>query len=1033
MLITDISVRRPAFAIVVSLLLIAFGALAFQTLQLRQYPDIDTPVISITTDYRGASAQVVETKITQPLEGRISGIEGVKTISSRSSDGRSRITLEFETSRNIDAAANDVRDSIGGVVRSLPEEASPPQISKSNTDDNPIMWLSLASDSLDRLEVTDFAERFIVDRFSSIDGVARVDVSGGLAYSMKVWLERGELAARDLTVEDVAAALQSQNVELPAGSIQSAARDFTMRVVRSYRTEQQFRNLIIQRTADGGLVRLGDVARVEVAAEEYRNFFRSNGEDTVGLGVIKQSTANLIDVAEGVKREFDRVQGTLPPGVSINMVFDSSVFVDSAVTEVYRTFFFAAVLVILMTYLFIGDWRATLIPALTLPIAVIATFIALQAFGYSLNLITLLALILAIGLVIDDAIVVLENVYSRVTAGVPPLVAAYEGSRQVYFAVIATSVILISVFTPITFLEGKVGKLFGEFAVALSAAIAFSSFVSLTLTPALCSRLLRPTGTNRLAARVEKNMAFVRRIYRRMLEYLLDAKLVILVLCLLVLFAIAFVLSNLKREFTPYEDRGNTFMVAEAPQGASYDITTSYMQEIEKRLLPLVEAGEIKSTLVRVPGFGGVSGYNSGIIFMPLTDWGSGRRDSQVIANDINSRTADITGLRAFTLVPKGLGLGGGAPVQFVIGGADYETLREWRDVIIKEASTNPGLVRIDHDHQETKPQMIIHIDVDRAGDLGVSTRSVSSTLETFFGSRQTTTFLLNGEERNVILQGERDQRMQPEDVGSLYVRSATTGELVPLSNLVSIEEVAEPESLNRFNRIRAITLSANLAEDYSLGEALEYLRELVREKLPAEVSVDYKGESLEFVETSGSSIFIFAMALLIAYLVLVAQFESFRQPIVIMISIPLSVLGAVLGLYFADLTLNIYSQVALVMLVGLAAKNGVLIVEFINQKRDQGLELREAILDGASERLRPILMTSVTTAIGSIPLVLATGAGAESRYVIGVVIIAGTLVGSALTLLVTPTVYASIAGRTNPPGYTGQQLDKALREANSP
>ena len=850
---------------------------------------------------------------------------------------------------------------------------------------------------------------------------------------MKVWLERGELAARDLTVEDVAAALQSQNVELPAGSIQSAARDFTMRVVRSYRTEQQFRDLIIQRTADGGLVRLGDVARVEVAAEEYRNFFRSNGEDTVGLGIIKQSTANLIDVAEGVKREFERVEGSLPPGVSINMVFDSSVFVDSAVTEVYRTFFFAAVLVILMTYLFIGDWRATLIPALTLPIAVIATFIALQAFGYSLNLITLLALILAIGLVIDDAIVVLENVYSRVTAGVPPLVAAYEGSRQVSFAVIATSVILISVFTPITFLEGKVGKLFGEFAVALSAAIAFSSFVSLTLTPALCSRLLRPTGTNRLAARVEKNMAFVRRIYRRMLEYLLDAKLVILVLCLLVLFAIAFVLSNLKREFTPYEDRGNTFMVAEAPQGASYDITTSYMQEIEKRLLPLVEAGEVKSTLVRVPGFGGVSGYNSGIIFMPLTDWGSGRRDSQVIANDINSRTADITGLRAFTLVPKGLGLGGGAPVQFVLGGADYETLREWRDTIIKEASTNPGLVRIDHDHQETKPQIIIHIDVDRAGDLGVSTRSVSSTLETFFGSRQTTTFLLNGEERNVILQGERDQRMQPEDVGSLYVRSGTTGELVPLSNLVGIEEMAEPESLNRFNRIRAITLSANLAEDYSLGEALEYLRQLVREKLPPEVSVDYKGESLEFVETSGSSIFIFAMALLIAYLVLVAQFESFVQPIVIMISIPLSVLGAVLGLYFADLTLNIYSQVALVMLVGLAAKNGVLIVEFINQKRDQGMALREAILDGASERLRPILMTSVTTAIGSIPLVLATGAGSESRYVIGVVIIAGTLIGSALTLLVTPTVYASIAGRTHPPGYTGQQLDKALREANSP
>jgi multidrug efflux pump len=1027
MLITDLAVRRPAFAVVLSLLLLAFGALAFQTLQLRQYPDIDTPVISISTDYRGASAQVVETKITQPLEGRLSGIEGVKTISSRSSDGRSSITLDFETSRNIDDAANDVRDSIGGVVNSLPEEASPPQIRKSNSDDNPVIWLSLASDTLSRLEVTDYAERFVADRFSSIDGVARVDVSGGLAYSMKIWLERGELAARDLTVEDVSAALQRQNVELPAGSIQSTARDFTMRVLRSYRSEQQFRDLIIRRTADGGLVRLGDVARVEVAAEEYRNFFRSNGEDTVGLGIIKQSTGNLIEVSDGVKREFELVRNTLPPGLTISVVYNSGVFVDSAVREVYRTFFFAAVLVILTTYLFIGDWRATIIPAFALPISVIATFIALQLFGYSLNLITLLALILAIGLVIDDAIVVLENVYSRVESDGSPLVAAYEGSRQVYFAVIATSVILISVFTPITFLEGKVGKLFGEFAVALSAAIAFSSFVSLTLTPALCSRFLRTTGRPRLAVRVEKNMQFTRGIYRRLLEYLLDAKLLIAALCLLVFIAIAFVLSNLKTEFTPYEDRGNTFMLATGAQGASYEVMTGYMQEIEKRILPLIEAGEIETTLVRVPGYGMVNAYNTGLIFMPLTDWNSGRRDSQVIANDINRRTADITGVNAFTLVPKGVGLGSNAPVQFVIGGADYATLREWRDTILAEAAKNPGLVRMDHDHKETKPQMLIHIDVDRAGDLGVSTVSVSATLETFFGSRQSTTFLLNGEERNVILQGERDQRMQPEDIGSLYVRSTTSGELVPLSNLVTVEEVAEPESLNRFNRIRAITLTANLADDYSLGEALDYLRQLVREKLPPEVSIDYKGESLELVETSGSSVFIFAMALLIAYLVLVAQFESFLQPLVIMISIPLSVLGAVLALYVTDQTLNIYSQVALVMLVGLAAKNGVLIVEFINQKRDEGLALREAILEGSSDRLRPILMTAVTTAIGSIPLVFASGAGAESRFVIGIVIIAGTLVGSGLTLLVTPTVYASIAGKTRPPGHTGRQLDNAL------
>ncbi|MEQ8514765.1 MAG: efflux RND transporter permease subunit, partial [Chromatocurvus sp.] len=539
-------------------------------------------------------------------------------------------------------------------------------------------------------------------------------------------------------MEDITTALQQQNVELPAGSIQSETRDFSLRVVRSYRTEQQFRDLIVRRTPDGGLIRLGDVARVEIAEEDYRNFFHSNGEGNVGLGIVKQSTANLVQVARDVRQEMERVKDTLPPGVDMRLISDNSVFVDSSVKEVYRTFAFASVLVILMTYLFIGDWRATLIPALTLPISVVSTFIALSAFGYSLNMITLLALILAIGLVIDDAIVVLENVYSRVTKGVDPLIASFEGSRQVSFAVIATSVILVSVFTPITFLQGKVGKLFGEFAVTLSAAIVFSTLVALTLTPALSSVLLKPVDSNWLAKRVDRNLEFVKAIYLTILESLLNARVLVISFCLLVLVAIGWLVTHITSEYIPYEDRGYSFVVIQGPEGASFETTAGYVEEIEKRLMPLVTSGEVENILTGIPGFGGGNAFNTGTMFMPLSDWGSGRRDARAISQDINRRISDITGVTAFALVPKGLGLGSGAPVQFVIGGADYGTLRDWRDTLIMAAEKNPGLERIDHDHKENKPQMLVAIDVDRAGDLGVSTVAVSRTLETFFGSRKT-------------------------------------------------------------------------------------------------------------------------------------------------------------------------------------------------------------------------------------------------------------------------------------------------------
>lgn len=1027
MIITDTSVKRPVFAVVISLLLVAFGIVSFQSLSLREYPDIDTPIISISTSYRGASANVVESKITELIEGRISGVEGIKTISSASRDGLSTISIEFNTGRDIDNAANDIRDRIGAVANMLPQEADSPRISKVSADERPILWFSLTSDTLDNMVLTDYADRYLVDRLSSLDGVSRVQLGGALFYAMRIWVQRDELAARGLTVEDISNALREQNIELPAGSVQSTQREYSLRVVRNYRTEQQFRDLVIRRSADGSLIRIGDVARVEIAPEDHRNLFQGNGLTNVGIGIVKQSTANTLAVALAAKAEYDKIRASLPANINLGMSFDTSVFIEGAVNEVFMTLFIASGLVVIMTYLFLGDLRATLIPALTLPIALIATFIALQAFGYSLNLITLLALVLAIGLVVDDAIVVLENIYSRVSSNQPPLIAAYQGSREVGFAVVATSIILVAVFVPITFLDGKVGRLFGEFAITLAAAIAFSTLVALTLTPALSSKYLRPpSGRNRLAKMVDNNLAWTKERYREILHQALKHRWITMLACLGLIVAMVVLAVNIRSEYVPYEDRGAIFVNLAAPEGASFEETSAYALELESRLLPLVKNGEILNLITRVPGWTSGDNYNQGLMMVILSDWSTGRRDAREIAADIVERSEDITGIRVFPMIPAGLGLGNGAPLQFVLGGSDYEQLREWRDIVLSEARKNPNIKRLDHDHKENKPLFNLVIDVDRAGDLGVSTAAISRTLETFFGGRLVTTFLLNGEERNVIVQGELDQRMTPNDIDALSVRSAS-GALVSLANVVHMEEEAQPTILNRYNRIKAITLTGSLEGEYSLGEALDYLNQIVREKLPPEAQVDYKGESLDFMDTGGSSLFIFALALFVAYLVLAAQFESFIQPLVIMVSIPLSVAGALAGLYLTHQSFNIYSQVALVMLVGLSAKNGILIVEFINQLRDRGVAFLTAVEQGATDRLRPILMTSVTTAIGAIPLVIASGPGAESRFVIGVVIIGGVLIGSILTLVITPVVYATIAANTTSPEHSARLLDEAL------
>ncbi|MFO0388557.1 MAG: efflux RND transporter permease subunit [Alphaproteobacteria bacterium] len=1031
MWLSDTSVKRPVFATVINLMLVAFGILAFMQLPLREYPDIDPPIVSVDTTYQGAAANVVETRITQLIEDRIAGVEGIKTISSQSRDGRSSITVEFDVSRDIDDAANDIRDRVSGALDDIPPEADPPEIQKADADDDVIIWLNLQGEGMSIIELTDYARRYVEDRFSSLDGVARVRIGGARDIAMRVWVDRNKLAARGLTVEDIESALRKENVELPAGQIESRAKDFTVRMQRGYHKPEDFRQLVLSRGESGYLVRLGDVARVEIAAEEERGTLRGNGLPMVGIGVVKQSKANTLDVADAVKKEMERANSSLPDHMKLALSFDSSIFIDSAIKEVYFTLFITALLVVGVIYAFLGNFRATLVPAVAVPVSLIGTFMVLFALGFTINLLTLLALVLAIGLVVDDAIVVIENIYRRVELGEPRLIAAYRGTRQVGFAVIATTAVLVAVFVPITFLEGDLGRLFREFAVAMAAAVILSSVVALSFSPMLSSKLLsRTPKVNRFTQGMDARFERLRARYIDLLGKALERPAITLLTLGGVLLTVALLFTQINSEFAPQEDRGVFFMTLRGPEGASYDYTMEHLNQAEQRMMPFVESGEIQRLLMRAPGsFGATATFNDARGIIILSNWDTGRKPIDYYMAKSREVTADLSGVRVSATQRSAFGGGVRKPVQFVLGGPSYEELAKWRDTLLEKAAENKRLVELDHDYYETKPQIGIRVDRNRAGDLGVPVSVINSTLESMLGLRRVTTFIDRGEEYDVIIESEKDLKQSPLDISNIYVRSVRTQELIPLSNLVEISEFADAASLNRYNRVRSITLEAGLAEGYSLGEALEYLEELVRTELPAGASIDYKGDSLDFVESSGSVYFIFLMALVIVYLVMAGQFESFVHPLVIMISVPLAVVGALIGLWLFGLTLNIYSQIGLIILVGLATKNGILIVEFINQLRDEGMAFRDAIIEASSKRLRPIVMTNVTTIMGAVPLVLASGAGAESRLVIGVVIIFGLALAMLLTLFVIPVMYNLLCKRTVSPHATAVRLEAQLEE----
>ncbi len=1028
MILSDISVRRPVLAVVMSLVLVLAGVVAYLNLPVRDLPAIEPPVVSIDVAYPGANAQVVENRVTQLIEDRISGIEGIDNIVSRSRDGRADITIEFAASRDIDAAANDVRDRVQGVLGLLPREADPPQIRKVDVDAQPVLWLNLIHPTWDVMELTDYAERLLVDRFGAIDGVARVQVSGGGRPSIRVWLSPQRLVAFGLAPADVEQALRRQNVELPAGRVEGEAVNLSVRVNRAFATEEDFRQLVVRRGDDGYLVRLGDVARISREPENRYSLFRSNGEPAIGLGIVRQSGANTLQVANDVKAEVERLRPQLPPGLEIAVGFDSSVFIQKSIDNVWETLAIAAALVVSVILLFLGSLRATIIPAVTVPISLLATFIVLYLLGYSLNLLTLLAFVLAIGLVVDDAIVVLENIYYRIERGEPPLVAAFEGARQVGFAVLATSVVVCAVFVPLYFVAGSTGSLFRELAGAMIGAVAFSTFVALTLIPVLCSKLLKPKSEGgrqgAFQAWFDRQFARVQAGYRRLLVRLVGRPWLVggTAAAFVALSLLAATL--LESELAPPEDTGNFFASITAAEGTGFDRMAQIMRDLEAELLPLVgPEGGVRRMLVRAPGsWGPTEDFASGNMIVFLLPWEDRDASTDEIRSEFQQRIGQDPRVRGNTFSGNLLSRGRGRPVQLVIAGDSFEDLSAARDRIFAAAEAFPGIVDLDSDYRETRPQLLLDIDTSRAGDLGVPVAAIGETLETMLGSRRVTTFIDRGEEYQVIVQAEDSERASPSNLANIFVRSTVSGELVPLSNLVRKREAALAGELGRFDKMRAITLQASLAPGTTLGQALDFL-EAEALKQPEVKAIGYRGESRALKQTGSSLWLVLGITVLLVYLVLAAQFESFVHPAVIILAVPMAVGGGLLGLVLTGGTLNLFSQVGVIILVGLAAKNGILIVEFINQIRDEGRAFLEAVLDGSERRLRPILMTSFATVAGAVPLMLASGAGAGSRQAIGVVIVFGVAISTLLTLFVIPTFYAAFARGTTSPEETARRL----------
>ena len=1029
MYLTDLSIKRPVVATVMSLILVIFGLVVFNEIPTDELPDVERPIVTIQTNYQGASAEIVDTQITQKIEDRVGGTPGLINIESMSEDGSSRIEMTFKSDLDLDNVANDVRSFVARVVDELPEEASAPEVYKQSAGFRTTMWMSFSSDFMSDMELTDYADRYLTDYFATVEGVGRVRLGGEREISLRIWLDPIALAARDLTTQEVEQTLRSENLEFPSGRIESKDIDLTIKLENAYDKIETYKNLPLKKSFDGSITKLSDVARVEFGPVSTRTVFKGNGKQVVGIGIYQQSDANTIKVASRLKKKIKEIQPTLPDGTSLEVSFDRSNYISTAIYEVYKTLVIALILVTIIIYLFLGNIRALVVPIIALPVSLISTFLAIYFFDFSINLFTLMALVLAIGIVVDDAIVMLENIVRRVEKGETSLVAAYKGSKQVSFAIIATTLVLVAVFIPLIFIKGLSGTLYTQTAVTLSFAVIISSFVALSLSPMIASKVLvKKNIKSKVSQKFEVSLNKFRDFYKRTLLFWLKRKKEIIIFLITILVLTTSVFLYAPKELMPKEDRGAFFVIIKAPESSGFEYTSSKSEEIEGFLLPEVGKGEYRRLLLRVPGFGKSSTQvNSGFIIVLLEHWDNRKRDGQRIMMESFRKISKVPGVLAFPVMPQGIRTGGvQKPVQFVLLGNTYEDLIKWKEVIKNEARKNKNLINVEDDFNQTKAILNVKIDQEKTSDLGVSTLEIGRSIETMFGSRNVTKFTKDGREYDIILQGDIKNRKEPSNLAKVYVRSKNTGKLVSISNLVSLEEEGIAPILSRYNRQKAITISANIVGDYSLSDALNFLEKTTNDNFPS-ARIAYKGESEELRETSYQIYLIFALALLTAYLVMAAQFESFKHPFTIMLTVPLAIFGGILGLLVVGSSINIFSQIALIILIGLATKNGILIVEFANQLRDEGKDIEKSIIESANIRLRPILMTSISTIIGVLPLVFSSGPGEASRLTVGITILFGMIFSTFFTLYVIPTIYLAIGKNTKSINHIEKELKKQL------
>ncbi|MCB0281767.1 MAG: efflux RND transporter permease subunit [Calditrichae bacterium] len=1030
MKLSDVSIRRPVLATVMSLTIVLFGIIAFDRLPVREYPDIDPPIISVTTLYRGASPSVVETEITNVLEEQFATLEGVKTLTSSSREQGSVITIEFELNRDVDEAANDVRDRVSRIRGRLPREVEDPIVSKVDANAQPIVWLALSSENYSGLELSEVADRVLKERIQRLPGVGNVFIGGERRYAMRVWLDPLRMAAHNLTSQDIESAISRANAEIPGGRVEGNEREFAVRTRGELATPEEFAAIIVSQK-ENDLVRLGDVADVKVGAEDERTVARFNGKPAVGLGIVKQSKASTIDVADNIRASMGELRDALPEGMRLDVAFDSSIFIKDSINEVGETLLIAMALVVIVVLAFLKSFRATIIPTIAIPVSIIGAFAFAFFAGYSINILTLLALVLAIGLVVDDAIVVLENIYRHMEMGKSRMQAAFDGTREIGFAVIATTITLVAVFIPVAFLTGSVGRLFNEFGLSLAVAVLISGFVALSFSPMLSSRILKPLhGISSSWASRSFDAFFEKldKVYNTILNWSLRHRVLLMGTAVMLVIASAALFMFLPSELVPTEDRGVGFGIVIAPEGATLEYTDSYMREIESKLLNLPEHKGLFAAVGL--GFGGPGRVTNGFLFLGLKPRSERERSQQEIIQALFPQMMSIPGVLAFVINPPSLGgRFSSSPVEYVLQADNYDQLNQAMGIMMGKASQLGYLINLDTDLRLNKPQLDISIDRERAAGLGVSVTEIGTTLETFLGGRVVTNFKRGTKQYDVIVQMKPASRATPDAIEGIYVRG--NGGLIQLANVVNVKETVEPKELNHYNRIRSVTLSANLVPGVSLAQALDDLDNIYQNDLPPGIKRDYAGQSLEFKSSSASLYFMFVLAVIFIFLVLSAQFESFIHPFTILLSVPLAVFGALLSLFLFGQSLNIYSQIGLIMLIGLVTKNSILIVEYSNQLREKGRSIFEAVVEAATIRLRPILMTSFATIFGVLPIAIGLGAGAEARRPLGIAVVGGMFFSTFLTLVIVPVMYTLLSRFTKSGDGKDEKInDSKLHEA---